>query len=123
MSPERASMSADAHAVVIVPLRWVYDHLICEFDHWDICLNGLVDRNGERWFCEVCGDGLEENIEYKLRPVSWNAECDEYLEDYRVAYKHWLYEYGRRPHSYNGWDLSWFHDKWQGRNPIAELAR
>lgn len=108
---------------IIMPLRWVYDHLICEFTHWDICLTGLVEHNDERWFCEVCDNGYEENVEYKLYPVLWNAECDEYLKDYRVAYKHWFHEDGKRPWSYNGWDLSWFRDKWQDRNPIADLAR
>ena len=108
----------DVDPAVIVPLWWVYEHLICEFQHWDICLTGLVDRNGERWFCEVYGDA-----EYMLRPVAWNAECDEYFADYRVAYKHWCREGGKRSWSYGGWDLSWFRDKWQGRNPIEERAR
>ncbi len=122
MNSETTSTGTPVDRLVIVPLRRVYENLICEFDHWDICLTGLVERDGERWFCEVCGQ-YEEDIEYKLRPVKWNAECDEYLEDYRVAYKHWFYENGKRPYSYNGWDLSWFEEKWQHRNPIAELSR
>jgi hypothetical protein len=102
----------------IVPFDWVYDNLICEFDHWDICLTGLVDRNGERWLCRVIDPDVE-NVQYKLTPIEWTSECEEYLEDYRVAYKHWFHENGKRG-MYNGWPLAWFAEKWQKRNPIAQ---
>lgn len=103
---------------VIVPFEWVYNHLICEFDHWDICLTGLVDRDGEKWVCRV-RDPYAEPVEYTLTPIEWTEECEEYLEDYRVAYKHWFYKDGKRG-TYNGWPLGWFGEKWKHRNPITK---
>jgi hypothetical protein len=98
---------------------WVYAHLICEFEHWDICLTGLVDRNGEKWLCRV-RDDQAENVEYTLTPIEWTPECEEYLEDYRVAYKHWFWENGQRG-TYNNWPLAWFAEKWKHRNPITKI--
>lgn len=111
----------DPTDAVIMPLGWVYEHLICEFDHWDICLKGLVDRNGERWFCWV-GDAYCDDVQYTLRKVDWTALCDEYLEDYRVAYEHWFHE-GKPRGSYDGRPLDWFNEKWGHRNPIEEQSR
>ena len=99
---------------------WVYDHLICEFEHWDVCVKGLVGRDGERLFAEIV-DETDDEITYALRPIAWTPECDEYLADYRTSYAHWFHE-GKPRQLYDGRDLKWFADKWAGRNPIAEAA-
>lgn len=105
----------------LATLEFVYERMICEFTHWDICLTGLIELDGQKVFCEV-KDPYAKDVQYDLRRVSWDDECDEYLEDYRVAYTHWFHEGGKRPVSYGGWDLGWFSDKWKHRNPIAENA-
>lgn len=89
--------------------------MICEFEHWDRCLKGLVECDGQKMFCKILNDD-----EYELRPIAWDAECDEYLADYRKAYPHWFHDESKR--SYDGRDLKWFSDKWQHRNPIEEKA-
>lgn len=106
------------------PIKWVYDHLICEFNHWDICLTGLVEVDGIKMLAtvepEYDGNCHQEEIDYTLQEIAWDAECDEYLEDYRVAYKHWFHP---RKVNYDGRSLEWFSDKWQRRNPIEEKAK
>ena len=126
--PERKNMTSESdaspapvHGMVIVPLEWVYDHLICEFSHWDICLKGLVLRNGERWFCWL-GDQYCDDVQYTIRKVNWTPECDEYLDDYRAAYVHWFHE-GKPRCNYDGRPLDWFAEKWKHRNPIEDQAR
>lgn len=105
---------------MIVPIRFVYKHLVCEFDHWDICITGLIFKDGKYWFCKLLGDESQDNPEYLLTRCLWTEECEEYLDDYRVAYKHWVYKNGKRLESYGGQDLSWFSEKWNGRNPIED---
>jgi len=99
---------------------WIYDHLICEFDHWDVCITGLVERDGVKLFTGIV-DETDDEITYELLPIKWTPECDEYLADYRKAYAHWFHE-GKPRVMYDGRDLKWFADKWKGRNPIADAA-
>ena len=80
---------------VIVPIEYVYRNLICEFEHWDVCLVGLVNYFGKRCLCKV-RDLLEDQIEYTLHEIDWDEECDDYLNDYRAAYPHWFYVDGKR---------------------------
>lgn len=105
-------------------LRWVYEHLVCEFDHYDCCIVGLVEVDGVNLLCRVEPEyeslPEDQSATYTLHDIAWDAECDEYLEDYRVAYKHWFHP---RQDNYDGRSLKWFGDKWQGRNPIEEKAR
>lgn len=108
---------------MVKSFEWVYEHLVCEFNHWDICLIGLVEFNGKKYLCKANNDDDSEcsrKCSYTLYEIDWNEECDEYLEDYKVAYKHWFHENGKRPYLYNNWDLSWFSEKWKHRNPIEE---
>lgn len=106
----------------IVTLEYVYSHLICEFDHWDICLKGLVCCDSCLWYCEVADPNVNP-VAYVLYKVEWNDACEEYLTDYKAAYKHWFYSNGQREHRYDGWDLSWFARKWGHKNPIESQAK
>lgn len=106
----------------IVSLLWIYQRLICEFDHWDICLSGLINLNDKYVFCKVC-DPNAKNVQYKLYNIIWNNECEEYLQDYRIAYTHWFYNNGKRHCPYDGKDLTWFDNKWKHRNPIEDNIR
>jgi hypothetical protein len=104
--------------------HWVYDRLICEFDHHDICLKGLVESYGEKMFCRIV-DQDSSDAQYTIHRITWTPECDDYMADYRVAYVHWFHVDvdGQRPRcTYDGWPLAWFSDKWKGRNPIEEAA-
>ena len=105
-----------------VPLKWVYDHLVCEFDHYDICLIGLVLDNGEYFLCDLDAATDDENTKYTLKKLDWNAECEEFLADYRKAYHHWFHEGTCRP-VYDGRDLTWFHEKWKEGSPIEKQAK
>jgi hypothetical protein len=98
----------------VVDYDWLRDHLVCEFDHWDVCLTGLV-YDHELLFCEIRSDK-----KYNLYQINWTEECAEYLKDYKVAYKHWFYTDGIRRTSYEGWDLNWFYDKWKRKSPIEK---
>jgi hypothetical protein len=107
----------------ILTIDQVYDQLICEFTHWDICLTGLINYNGERCFCEVEGwwgpEDDHKDIKYTIHKIDWTSECEEYLSDYRKAYNHWFYKDKIRE-EYDGRPLKWFGVKWGGRNPIEE---
>lgn len=105
----------------IVSIEWVYEHLICEFSHWDICLCGLVERNGEKFLCHVC-DEYAKKVKYKLQPVEWTEECQEFLDDYRVAYRHWCYVDGKRQDPQYGVRIDWYDEKWGDRDPIGRKA-
>lgn len=110
--------------MIVKNLQFVYKYLVCEFDHYDFCLKGLI-KIGTRYF--VCinirgRDDPEEEIYYNLYPIELDEECNEYLEDYRVAYKHWFHE-GHERCQYLCWDLSWFSEKWKHRNPIIEKIK
>jgi hypothetical protein len=111
---------------IVVSAKWLRAHLICEFNHWDVCLDGLAEHDGDKWFCKIAKEDAAYDhclpLEYELHRVAWDEECEEYLADYRVAYKHWFWENGKRPYSYGGWALGWFREKWNGRNPIKERA-
>lgn len=104
--------------------KWVYDRLVCEFDHYDYCFSGLIKHRNKFWFVKVneFPEGGSRNAKYAVSNIDWNAECEEYLADYRVAYAHCFHEKGRRP-AYNGWPLAWFTEKWDRRNPIEEQAK
>lgn len=111
---------------MVQSLDWVYDHLVCEFGHWDICLSGLVEFEGDKYFCKVVNPDAkyeddDTKVLYAISPIVWNNECTEYLEDYRKAYLHWFHKDGKRC-SYDGRPLDWFSEKWKHRNPIAEQA-
>lgn len=99
---------------------FVYSNLICSFDHFDVCISGLVRVKGEYMLCKALD--VHRDTRYSLKPIAWNDECEEYLADYKVAYKHWLYKDGVRPFAYNNWPLGWFREKWRDRNPIVEAA-
>lgn len=105
-----------------VSIEWVYEHLVCEFDHWDICLAGLVSDGGVYRLARVI-DPEADDVQYTLHDIHWTDECNEYLEDYRVAYAHWFHTNGKRETRYGGWDLGWFSDKWQHRNPIEAAGK
>lgn len=107
---------------IIASRDWVYEHLVCEFDHWDVCLAGLIERGGERWWCSVAEPYADEVI-YQLLPIAWDAECEEYLADYRVAYRHWFHEGKPRPAAVPGQSCGWFYEKWENRNPIRERVQ
>lgn len=99
--------------VEIVSIEYVYERLVCEFSHWDVCLWGLIKRDEDYWYCWLHDD---DPLTYKIAPIDWNAECDEYLADYRRAYRHWFH-----PRTdYEGWDLDWFSEKWGNRQPIRD---
>ena len=100
----------------------MYKHLVCEFSHWDHCLTGLVRDDGAWWFCRSMERSDGEQVEYTLSPIRWNAECDEYLDEYREAYAHWFHDVQPRVR-YDGRSLRWFAEKWRGRNPIEEQSR
>ena len=101
--------------------EWVYKHLICEFDHWDICLEGLINDNGEKKYVILFTNLYHDDklLRYAVHKIDWNEQCDEYLKDYEIAYKHWFHVKGERPYGYDGEDLNWFEDKWKS-NPILE---
>ena len=101
--------------------KWVYKHLVCEFSHWDVCLTGLIKYKDTYYFCSIididsCAD------KYKIYPINWTKECEEYLADYYKAYQHWFYTKGRRG-IYDGRDLTWFNKKWKKRNPIENHTK
>ena len=106
---------------------YVYDRMICEFNHWDVCLKGLIEVDGQKMFCEVVESEDYENLVYHIFPVAWDDVCDEYLKDYKESYHHWFHN---RDHmgdmgcsnreTYDGRPLDWFTEKWQKCNPIAE---
>lgn len=107
---------------MLISYNFMKKHLVCEFDHWDICLKGLIEVKGIRYYCKIAGNYWDNNmLKYEVTKVILDKECEEYLEDYKIAYKHWFPINGQRP-PYNGWDLSWFDKKWKKRNPIIELA-
>lgn len=89
--------------------KWVKEHLVCEFTHYDFCLSGLVFDQKYK----VC---IIDKSCYLIFEINWTCECDEYLADYKLAYHHWFKD-GK---AYDGRDLSWFKQKWNGRNPIME---
>ncbi len=93
-------------------IDWVNDHLVCEFDHWDEVIIGLVRVGDELMWCEPA----HETGSYNILPIDWDDECQQYLDDYRKAYPHWFPVDGIRP-EYTGWDVSSFSVKWP-QNPI-----
>lgn len=101
--------------------RFIYDHLVCEFGHWDLCVSGLLLIDGAHHACRLVPEDNETDDppRYKIWPVTWTEECEEYLTDYRASYAHWFYIDGARP-QYDGRDLTWFRTKWERRNPILE---
>lgn len=104
----------------IVILEWVYARLYCEFDHWDICLTGLVQLDENLLFCKILSDSPKiYKSNYLVSEVNWTPECLEYLDDYRNAFPHWFYTNGERPR-YSGVYPRSFTEKWQNRNPITE---
>jgi len=118
---ENQADPAPVHREVIESIDWIYEHLVCEFDHWDVCITGLVEFGGAKWFCNVIGDTTYNcnEAKYRLQKVDWTPECEEYLSDYRKAYHHWFHE-GKPRCQYDGRPLKWFSDKWKKRNPIAD---
>ena len=104
---------------VIRSHSWVYEHLVCEFNHWDVCLTGLVKWEGEMWFCRILPSKVDS--QYSLHKVNWTPECTEYLDDYRKSFAHWFHE-GKPQCSYDGRPLKWFEEKWQHHNPIEDSA-
>lgn len=108
----------------IMPEDWVYEHLVCEFSHWDVCLTGLIEEDGVYKFVTAI-EGYTDTTKpgnYEVDDIAWNAECDEYLDDYRVVYKHWFHKNGQRVYDCPRGDMSWFNDKWDHKNPIASNA-
>lgn len=102
--------------------EWTYKHLVCEFDHWDFCINGLILYEKHYYVCELANPRTcyDEDPKYYIYPIDWNDKCTEYLEDYKIAYAHWFHTNGVRETKYEGWDLCWFEEKWKHKNPIAE---
>ena len=97
---------------------WLHNHLICEFDHNDCCLSGLVEYEGEKYYCKIINWEIH-NPYYYVYPIKWDTKCDEYLDDYKAAYPWWFYNDGKRG-EYDGREFMWFRDKWKGRSPIVE---
>lgn len=108
-----------------VDIDFVYKYLVCEFDHWDICLEGLVEIYSFMYFCEIVSTNISnrKSVQYALYPIYWTDECQEFLEDYGVAYKHLFFQNGKKQYQYNGWPLKWFEEKWQHRNPIKDQIK
>ena len=103
-------------------IDWVYERLICEFDHYDICLKGLCKEDDQYYICVLHSDLHTEDSDYKVAPIDLDEECKDYLEDYKKAYIHWFRDKdGKRCH-YDGRDLQWFSDKWLHRNPLVEAS-
>lgn len=101
--------------------EWTYKHLICEFDHWDICLSGLVEYDNKKWLCKPI-NSTKKRPDYRLYLIEWDEECQEFLDDYKVVYRHWVYENRKRKNAYNG-DSSWFLEKWKNYNPIEKKEK
>lgn len=107
-----------------VDSAWVRERIICEFDHYDCCLKGLVEHEGRKLFVRIANradvecDPDEPSV-YTVHEIDWDQECDEYLADYRAAFAHWFWHDGKLP-DFDGSDYSWFRQKWQGRNPIEQ---
>lgn len=101
-----------------------YREIFCAFDYWDVPLSGLILRDEKYLFFELINayNSLADDDPpvYQVSEIDWDEECEEYLQDYVVAYKHWLYKDGKRPYGYEGWSLEWFSEKWKHRKPIKE---
>ncbi len=119
-SEQQETLTPRVQAIVIVPIAFVYARLVCEFSHWDQCLTGLIRLHGGYWVCRMVGD--YHGKRYRITPVEWAEECEQYLADYRATYHHWFYVNGKRP-SYDGRPLGSLRDKWGDRNPILEQSR
>jgi hypothetical protein len=113
----------------IESIDWVYERLICEFDHWDICLQGLIHDEGNFKFVEINIAEKDrafylrykKNIAYCVYDINWNNECTAYLADYELAYPQWFYENGIRRQPNKG-DILWFYDKWRDNNLIENAV-
>jgi hypothetical protein len=105
-----------------VSYAWVRQRLICEFDHWDVVLQGLIEDDGVNKFVKIIGPDERVIDQYTVHEIDWTEECDEFLADYRKAYAHWFPIDGKRSY-YDGRDLSWFIEKWRKRNPIIEKVK
>lgn len=103
-------------------VAWIYERLVCELDHYDICLRGIVDVDGELMFCRVVGEFRNQPL-YTLHAIDWNDKTREWFEDYKQAYAHWVYDSDRRRPAYDGRSTQWFSDKWRGTNyPLLREA-
>lgn len=97
--------------------RLVYKYLVCEFDHWDVCLKGLIKKDGQYYFCNLIGSNTKPK--YRVYKIIWTKDCENYLRDYKKAYLHWFH-----PRTlYNGRTIEWFKNKWKGKNPIYEQSK
>lgn len=104
--------------------QWVYDHLICEFDHWDCCKKGLV-KDGDEYFVCILTTGyikdIDGPVEYDLYPIDLNDTHHEFLRDYKEAFPWWFT--GGKTDFAADFDekIRLFKKKWP-RNPIARDA-
>lgn len=99
---------------------WVYERLICEFDHWDICRIGLIHDGDSFKLVEIIDDKRGKET-YAVYDIEWNNECTDYLADYEVAYKHWFYKNGQRQEP-NRERMDWFYEKWGDKHPIENAT-
>ena len=103
---------------MVKTIDWVKDRIVCHFEYWDIPLNGLIKENNTILYFE--NTGYHYSSDYKIYNIDWNEKCDEFFEDFKVAFKHCFYEQGKRATYYNKWPLGWFYDKWDNKNPIKD---
>ena len=103
----------------------IYKYLVCEFNHWDFCLSGLVKLDESYFLCEYAMD-IEcllrrSYVCYTLKPIEMTEEMLEYLADYKTKSPFWFHEDGKRYIEERGSDLPCgrkFSEKWP-ENPIT----
>ena len=102
--------------------EWVYDRLLCELHHYDCCIMGIIVNDGVRQYVEAANFDQTAPLMYHVYDIEWDAECEEYLADYRKAFAHWFYASGKRACHWDGAKHEWFREKWGDRDPLREKA-
>ena len=85
----------------------VYEHLVCEFGHYDCCLTGLMEIEGRYFICKIDEDvyvkaegesgGHGLSALYKMYLIQPQGRFEEYLYDYSQAYPHWFKDHRKGP--------------------------
>jgi len=109
-----------------VDIDYVYSRLVCEFNHYDICIDGIIEVDGVKKFCKLYDDHLETDriAEYEIYDVDWTSECLEYLDDYMKTFNHWCYKNCKRQRGLDEYtkNIKWFNEKWD-KNPIRKQIK